>query len=42
MECPASEFQAGFVFDQSDVAVSECRWLKHELAQLSVNEVETN
>ena len=39
MECPNSECQGGFVLDQSDVSVSERRWLMHELAQLSVIEV---
>ena len=42
MECPDSDCQAGFVLDQSYVAVSKCEWLMHELAQLSVNEVAMN
>ena len=42
MECPVSAFQAGCVLDQSDVAVFKRRWLKQELAQLSVNEIETD
>ena len=42
MECPNSECWAGFVLDQSDVAVSERRWLMHELAQLSGTDVETD
>ena len=42
MEFPNSECWAGFVLDQSDVAVSERRWLMHELAQLSGTEVAKN
>ena len=42
MECPVSAFQAGFVFDQSDVAVSNCIWLQSQLAQLLVTEVVPN
>ena len=41
MACPVSAFQSGCVLDQSDVAVFKRRWLKQELAQLSVNEIET-
>ena len=41
MECPDSEFQAGFVLDQRDAAVAEREWLMHELAQLSPTSVET-
>lgn len=42
IECPDSEFQVGLVLVHSDVAVAENERLAHELAQLAVNEVETN
>jgi len=36
------EKTAGSLLDQRDAAVAEREWLAHELAQLAVNEVETN
>ena len=42
IECPGSEYQAGLVLAHPDVAVAEHERLAHELAQLSVIEVETN
>ena len=41
-KCPDSEYRARLVLVHPDVAVAEHERLAHELAQLSVIEVETD